>query len=184
MKLLLKKIERPRRFKPATDIPLTPSPELMKLWGLVETRRWIERSLQELEFVIYELDDELGVNEHIKTCERCQCELCLSVERYLGTRGPWWINLASGDYLPEYYPDCPKVEDYKIGYYGNDNQPGTHKFIEDRRVWATKFTEKRFKAACKLVKVLENWPVSRGIPEMSWVMGMVDELAGVSIFLG
>lgn len=125
MMLLLKKIERPKRFKPASDIPLTPSPELMTLLGRIETKRWVERSLQELEFIIAELDDELGFNEHIPKCEQCRMEMCLSVERYLGTRGPWWINSGSGD-LSEIYSDCPKAD----------------------------------------------------------VMGMVDELAGVSIFLG
>ena len=184
MKLLLKKIERPQRFKPATEDPPEPSRDLRSLWGRLETRRWIKKSLQELDFAIEELGAELGFNEHLKNCETCRMELCLSVERYMGSRGPWWINLQNGDYLPEQFLDCPKLEDYEIGYYGKDNQPGTHKFIKDRMTWATKITKKQFKAACKLVKILENWPVTEGIPEISWVQGMIDKLAGVSIFLG
>ena len=179
MKLLLKKIQRPQRFKPATDIPLTATPEFMSLWGRMQTRRWIKQSLQELDFVIEELDAELGFNEHVETCGMCQAELHLSVERYLGSRGPWWIDLRNGDYLPEQYPDCPKVEDYVIGSYWTGSSDDTMRFIKDRMAWANKIIEKQFKAACRLVKILENWPVTRGIPENSWVQGMIDEVAGI-----
>ena len=182
MQFLLK---RSMKFKPATDIPPEPSAELKSLWSRLETRRWIKNSLTELEFLIQNLDDQLGFIEHIKTCERCQMEMCLSVERYMGSRGPWWIDLRNGDYLPEYYPGCPKVEDYRIGSYWTGTSDDTLRFIKDRLAWAEKITAKEFSAACKLVKILENWPVTQGIPETSWVQGMVDEIAGeLPIFLG
>ena len=171
-------LQRSRKFKPATEEPPEPSADLKSLWSRLETRRWIKDSLIELEFVIRDLDNQLGFNEHVKTCEMCQMELCLSVERYLGSRGPWWIDLRNGDYLPEHYPSCPKVENYRIGSYWTGSSDDTLNFIEDRLVWATKVTEKQFKAACKLVKILENWPVTKEIPEVSWVQGMVDEIAG------
>ena len=169
-------LQRTKRFKPATEQPPEPSVDFKSLWGRIETRHWIKESLQELEFLIYELDAELGFNEHVKTCERCQIELQLSVERYLGSRGPWWINLQNGDCLSEYYPGCPKVENYQIG-----RSDETLRFIKDRLDWSSKITEKQFKAACRLVKILENWPVTKGIPEVSWVQGMVDELAGLPL---
>ena len=171
-------LRRSRKFKPATEVPPEPSADLKSLWSRLETRRWTKDSLVELEFVIRDLDNQLGFIEHVKTCEMCQMELCLSVERYLGSRGPWWIDLRNGDYLPEHYPSCPKVENYRIGSYWTGSSDDTLNFIKDRLVWATKITEKQFKAACKLVKILENWPVTKGIPEVSWVQGMVDEIAG------
>ena len=177
--------QRMQRFKPATEEPPKPSAALRSLWSRLETRWWKEAALLDLEFLIRDLDAELGLIEHVKTCEMCQAELCLSVERYMGSRGPWWIDLRNGDYLPEYYPGCPKVEDYRIGSYWTGSSDDTLRFIKDRLAWAEKITEKEFAAACKLEPILEDWPVSRGIPEISWVRGMVDEVAGIPIsFLG
>ena len=132
--------------------------------------------LEQLEFEIMALDAEITEYQYYKENKTCLLELQLGVERYLGTRGPWFLNYQFEEWVPE-YPDCPKAEDYKIGCYRNSS-PDTIRFIKDRLTWAIKFTEKRFKAACKLVPVLENWPASKGIPEVSWIAGMIDELAG------
>jgi len=144
--------------------------------------------LEQLEFEIMELDAEITEYQYYKENKICLLELQLGVERYLGTRGPWFLNLQNEQFLfdgeEEFgeewvcpYPNLPKAKDYKIGCYRNSS-PDTIRFIKDRLAWAIKFTEKRFKAACKLVPVLENWPASKGIPEVSWIAGMIDELAG------
>jgi len=177
---LLQRIQgRRERFTKPTEEPPKPSADLKRLLGRMETRRWKEESLIDLELLIRDLDADLSLMEHLKTCRQCQLELTIDVERYYGNHcGVWYLDLMNGDYLPEYYPDCPKAENYEIGSYWSGTSDGTIKFIKDRIAWAEKITEKEFAAACKLIAVLENWPVSKGIPENSWVRGMVDELAG------
>jgi hypothetical protein len=171
---------------PATDEPPETSPALKQLWSRVETAKWKEKALAELPEVIWVLDADLGDCAHIQTCERCLFELQLSVERYLGTRGPWWINIEDGvdEYYSEEYPDWPKVEDYDIGSYWTGSTDDTLRFIKDRAAWAAKRLEKSFKAACKLVHILEDWPVTKPVPEVSWIEGMIEELAGNTTFFG
>jgi len=149
--------------------------------------------LEQIEGEILALYAEMREYDHYINCEECLIELQLSVERYLGTRGPWFLNLQNEQFLfdgeEEFgeewvcpYPDLPKARDYKIGYYsysGEDtSSEDTIRFIKDRLTWAIKFTDKRFEAAFKLVPILEKWSVSRGIPEVSWIDGMIDDLAG------
>lgn len=183
MQILFKRMQR---FKPATEEPPKTSADLQSLLGRMETRRWKEESIIDLELLIRDLDSDLSLMDHLKTCKQCQLELTLDVERYYGSHcGIWYLDLMNGDYLPEYYPDCPKEANYEIGSYWSGTSEGTIKFIKDRVAWAEKITEKEFIAACKLITILENWPVSKGIPEISWVRGMVDEVAGNPIlFLG
>lgn len=66
----------------------------------------------------------------------------------MGERGPWYLNLMNNiDEVPEEFDGCPKVDNYELGYYGNDNAPGTHKFILDRLKWAQKRFLKELEAA-------------------------------------
>lgn len=183
MQALLEQISTKPVLLPATYEPPKTSDALRSLWSQVETREWQKFMLQQLEFEIMELDAEITEYHYYKKNNSSLIELQLSVECYLGTRGPWCINLQDEDYLTEFYPDCPKAEDYEIGWYAHSSKD-TIRFIKDRLAWAIKFTEKRFKAACKLVKVLETWDVHKGIPEVSWIAGMIDELAGNPHFLG
>ena len=168
MQALFERIKKPTL--PATYEPPKTSDNLRNLMSRVETRQWQNFMLQQLEFEIMELDAEITEYQYYIKDRTCLLELQLGVERYLGTRGPWFLNLEyehlEEDFGEEWvcpYPDLPKVKDYKIGWYGNSS-PDTIRFIKDRLAWAIKFTEKRFKAACKLVTILENWPSSRGTP--------------------
>ncbi len=186
MLTLLKKIKKKPRFSPATDEPPPESPALQTLVGTIKTREWLEYTLEELEFVVMELDAEIYESEHVLECERCLLELQLSVERYLGTRGPWWVDISNEiglddddwedeEWLEEWertFPDMPKVKDYNTGWYGHESED-TIRFIKDRCKWASIQTEKRFKAACQLIKQLENYDVKQGIPEVSWIEGMI-----------
>lgn len=148
--------------------------------------------LEQIEGEILALYAEMREYYHYINCKKCLFELQLSVERYLGTRGPWCINYQMEQYRhqfeemgdPDPYPGCPKAKDYDIGYYGHSSKD-TVRFIKDRLAWAIKFTDKRFKAAFELVPILENWTPIKGIPEISWLSGMIDEFAGnPSLFLG
>jgi hypothetical protein len=169
----MKKVRKEPRFLPATDEPPPESASLQKLVGTIRTREWLRVTLEELEFVIMDLDAELHENEHILKCKRCQIELQLSVERYLGSRGPWWIDVMNGELFEEHWEDVPKAENYEIGWYGHSSED-TIRFIKDRCKWASIQSEKRFKAACQLISQLENYDVKEGIPEVSWIEGMIE----------
>jgi len=175
MQALLERIKKPAKL-PGTYEPPEMSNNLRNLMSQVETRQWQKLMLEQIEGEILALYAEMREYYHYMTCEECLFELQLSVERYLGTRGPWCLNYQFEEWISE-YPDCPKAKDYKIGCYGNSSQD-TIRFIKDRLAWTIKFTDKRFEAAFKLIPILENWPSSRGIPPVSWIAGMIDELAG------
>ena len=175
MQALLERIS-PKPTLPATYEPPETSNALRYLWRQVETGQWQKFMLQQIEGEILALYGEMREYYHYKNCKECLIELQLSVERYLGTRGPWCINYQMEEFIEE-YPDCPKAEDYEIGWYGHSSKD-TIRFIKDRLSWAIKFTDKRFEAAFKLIPVLETWDVRKGIPEVSWIAGMIDELAG------
>ncbi len=192
MQALLERISTKPAELPATYEPTEPSGALMGLWDQVETQEWREPMLEQFEGEILVLYNQLLEYYHDINCEECLFGLQLSVERYLGTRGPWCLNYQMEEYRyqfeemgdPDPYPGCPKAEDYEIGCYGHSSKD-TIRFIKDRLAWAIEFTDKRFKAAFKLIPILENWIPSRGIPEVAWLSGMIDELAdNPTIFLG
>lgn len=87
------------------------------------------------------LTNDLAWIEHFQTCKKhCFIELVIGIERYLGSRLPWYLNLQNG--LDEgFYEGCPQPENFEIGWYGNDNAPGTTKFIKARLKWAKKFVQ-------------------------------------------
>ncbi len=197
MQALLERITPKPAILPETYEPQEPSSALMGLWSQVETQEWRESMLEQIEGEILALYAEIREYDHYNNCKQCLTELQMSVERYLGTRGPWFLNYQMeqsrhefeemGD--PDPYPGCPKEKDYKIGYYSFSGKvtssEDTVRFIKDRLAWGIKYTDKRFKAAFKLIPVLETWHASRGIPEVAWLSGMIDELAGnPTIFLG
>ena len=175
--MLVEKIKRKPRILQATEKAPVMTEELAGLLGRVDTKRWLNRMKEQLQFEIWQLDAELGEYEHYGNCESCRLELQLCLERYLGARSPWWMNFMNGD-ISEFYPDCPKAKNYDIGYYAHPSE-GTLKFIDARRVWAITIVEKQFKAACQLVKILENWDISKGIPESRYITDMIAELAGL-----
>jgi hypothetical protein len=174
---ILQKIKREPRILPPTDEPPKLSKEAAFLLGKINTKRWIKQSLLQLDEEIMNLDAELHFLEHIPGCEFCKVEFHMSVERYLGTI-MWWTNLEDEPFLQEIYPDIPKAKDYDIGCYA-DSSEDTYRFIEDRRKWVHKLVLKQFKAACKLVHILEDWNVSDGIPENSWIKGMIAEVGDI-----
>lgn len=76
--------------------------------------------------------------DHLRKCERCMVEVTLSIERYFGRTLPWYLNLINDVAELGEYEDCPKAQNYELGYYGNDFRPGTAKFIKARLMWAEK----------------------------------------------
>jgi hypothetical protein len=96
-------------------------------------------------------EQEIKRVEHWLFCERCFFEVVITVERY-PNRGPWYIDAQYEDMIPEEYPDAPKREDYEIGWYGNDNLPGTREFIRARLLWVTELLLKEVEALQKELK--------------------------------
>lgn len=110
-----------------------------------------ERSLRES---ITELTMELETIAHIRTCHQCQMELCLSIERYMGTRGPWWINLEDDDILKYEHAmdDRPTAEKYKVG----KSVDHTLKFLTARMKWREKRIEFEMKENQTQLKQLKS----------------------------
>ena len=132
------------------------------LGGLtIEDKQLIANMQGEIE----EIKSELEFIETAQKDEYLMINLVINVERYLGSRGPWYLNLendvgdSSFDYDDEEtkeWKDCPKVDDYEIGYFGKDNAPGTYNFILDRLKWAQKKFLNDLKEAEENLKSLEN----------------------------
>jgi hypothetical protein len=113
-----------------------------------------EADEQSLHETIEEATSELQTIKHIKTCHQCQMELCLSIERYLGTRGPWWINIED-DGILEYedaLDDRPTVKKYKVG----KSVEHTLKFLIDRMAWAQNKIESEMKENQTQLKQLKS----------------------------
>lgn len=82
------------------------------------------------------LEAELQQADHLSQCNECLFEAMIAIERYGGRCMPWYLDLVND--ISENSEDCPRPENYEIGYYGKDLQPGTRKFIQDRIIWARK----------------------------------------------
>lgn len=175
-KELLSLVERSRRFNPPTDEPPEPSEDLQRLWGRVETRRWKERSLLRLQLLLRELDGELWVIEHVLGCHDCQMEWQLAVERYMGTRCPWYLNLCND--VGPIYPGCPKIEDYEFGSYWTRDEGKALPFVIARLKWAEDIISREFAASSTLINILEHWDIEQGISGKS-LTAMLDEIAGI-----
>ena len=102
---------------------------LGKTLGQLQTEHILKDDIENLTFEIKRI-------EHLRQCERCMIEAVLGIERYMGRRLPWYLNLVND--VADGSNNCPRVQDYEIGYYGNDMLPGTTKFIKARLIWAEK----------------------------------------------
>lgn len=187
LQMLLKRIKRQPRFMQATNKPPPKSENLQFLMGTVQARQWRKNILEELNFVIMQFDAEVSEAEHILECKECLLVVKCGVERYLGTRGPWWVDISNEIAVPDEdwedeewsaefdraFPGLPKAKDYEIGWYRHESED-TVRFIKDRAKWAAERAEKLFKAACRLARWLENYDVRKGIPKVFWIDGMLD----------
>jgi hypothetical protein len=97
--------------------------------------------------------------KHMENCGRCLMEAQLDVERYMGTRCFWWLDLNNDP--SEFIEECPKPENYKIGSYWSGSSPDTIRFIKDRIAWARTMTLKEIRATGKARSLLEHWNFSR-----------------------
>jgi len=117
----------------------------MSLLQQIESRKQREHNEEELIFQIQEAKRELWVARHILKCEMCQSVTVLGVERYLGSRCPWYLNLINDvGTLDEQFPECPRVEDYEIGNYWDRTEGKALPFVLARTKWAEKILKQNY----------------------------------------
>jgi len=165
LSVLLERIRQPRilyrRIHPEKPKKkrLRTSKNLLHLLDRIETRRWVEATKPELEARIDALNKELKLMKHMENCGRCLMELQLDVERYMGTRCFWWLDLNNDP--SEFIEDCPKPKNYEVGSYWSGSSPDTIRFIKDRIAWARTITLKEIRATGKARSLLEHWDFNR-----------------------
>jgi len=168
LQFLLERIQPPE-VKPI-DRPVPMSTELSTLLNRVDNRKWQKAELIRILHNLQELQQELEIFKHIRKCEQCQVELQLSVERYMGTRGPWWINLQNEIGFPEIYEEeegiyktCPRPQNYKIGCYTHSSED-TIRFIMDRMTWAEKIIKADAETLVDYYIAFEDWNLKSQAP--------------------
>jgi len=161
LNVLLERIQKPENMK-AIEEPVSVSAELSALLNRTGNRKWQEVELLRTLYNLQELQHEIEVIKHVRKCKRCQVELQISVERYWGTRGPWWINLQNEIGFPEIYEEegiyktCPRPQNYKIGSYMRCSDD-TIRFIMDRMAWAEKIIKADAETLVDYYIAFENW---------------------------
>ena len=145
------------------------SAELSALLERMDNRKWREAELIRVLHNLQELQQEIEVIKHVRKCEQCQAELHISVERYWGSRGPWWINLEGEMGFPEIYEEegiyktCPRPQNYKIGCYSHSSED-TIRFIMDRMTWAEKIIKADAETLVDYYIAFEDWDLKSQAP--------------------
>ena len=141
----------------------------------MEYRRWNIAEINYILNVIAEMAGLIKWIRHVQNCDghdgcHCMLEIVLSIERYMGSRLPWFLDLVNDitmmlefedeDDFPEELEqirECPHTRDYKIGSYWTGTSPDTIRFIKDRMSWAEKIILKQIRNACKYLRLLIAW---------------------------
>lgn len=125
-----------QKYRPRSQVVLS----VAKTFGQINEENILREDIENLEFELQRID-------HVRNCERCMTEAVLGIERYMGSRLPWYLDLVNdvsnvdssfNDFSETGNGDCPRPEDFDIGWYGNDCRPGTTEFIKARLEWAEK----------------------------------------------
>lgn len=126
----------------------------------METRRWVGLTKETVLMQIRELAFEIKWIKHVETCGNCLLEIQLNVERYGGSRLPWYLDLINdvNELTEEFvFKGCPKVEDYRIGSYWTGTSDDTIRFIKDRLHWAENLIRKQIVAATGFLRIIMSW---------------------------
>jgi len=161
---LLQRIQghRERFAPPPTEEPPKASQELNVLLLRLETREWQAYAELELIELLRDMEYEIKFIKHALHCKNCLRELCLDVERYLGSHsGLWYLDLQNDpEYFMEIHPDAPDHRKYKFGSYWTRDEGQAIPFIKDRMKWAQNITKKQLLIVDKLLEVVQNWDFS------------------------
>ena len=172
LNILLQRILPPELKEAKTN--QKPSKNLTVLLKRVKLRKWKEATEVSTALQLETLHRDLTFIEHFRNCKLCMAELQISVERYLGTRGPWYLNIENEVGFPEIYEDedsiykdCPRPQDYTIGSYWTGSSEDTVRFIMDRFTWAEGMMKKEIKAADVFLSALKDWDLRSPLPPNS-----------------
>ena len=167
--VLLKRIQPPSEVKPVEEAPPM-SAELSALLTRVDNRKWKNVELVRTLHNLQALQQDIDLIKHVRKCGQCQIELQLSIERYAGSRGPWYLNLQNEIGWPEIYEeegiykDCPRPQNYKIGSYWSGSSEDTIRFIKDRLTWAEKIIDEDIAALIDYYLLMEEWDLESPAP--------------------
>lgn len=156
-------------MRPLITRPVPPSKEMVKLMNRLEARRWQTDELDRTMFNLEWTQQQISWIEHIRSCRQCQIEMQINIERYCGSRGPWYLNLEGEMCFPEIYEEegiyktCPKPQDYKIGYYGHSSED-TIRFILDRCKWAEAIIRSDIEILVDYYVDMEEWDLEASPP--------------------
>lgn len=174
--LILKQISRPKilhdRVNPEQPIKLVrKSPTL--ILDRIKVRAWLVEAQDALFLHIRRMHWETKMIEYLPKNKWGMVELTLDVERYCGSHcGVWWLSLEASEWIEQTWRSCPKVKDYHIGSWweqqkwyqkhGNCDVPGqnTEQFILDRAKWAYKLIGKHIKICRRMRWLVKNWNFS------------------------
>jgi hypothetical protein len=159
---LLKRVLKPR----AQVTEHETSSYAKALLDKLNIRRWLAHVETGLIMSLYELKGELRLIEHLPRCQVSRAELAIDVERYLGSRTVWWINLEDNECLEEL--GAPKLEQYPIDNYwdqvkrykktgSTEGGPDTMKFVMARARWAYGMIGKEIGTIRKMLKLVRAW---------------------------
>ena len=177
LNVLLQRI-RPPVEEPAA--PKEPSRDLLRLVTRTQNRRWLENELEVTETRFQEDLTEVKWIKYVLHDPAAEMQLRMiqmDIERYMGRRSPWYLNvedegsLTDEDWegLPEYFGDCPRVQNYKIGWYDWNSPTGgtsedTIRFIMDRLAWAYKNLRKELRIVANYLRALKKWDLESELP--------------------
>ena len=187
LQFLLRRTQR-MQMKPKRKVE--PSNDQMFLLNRMAARRWKKHEVAEMTALIRQMVGEIKTINHYLNCEQCRWEICLNIERYMGTRLWWWYDLQNDvatlkDEYPE-FADCPDVNDYYIGSYWTRDEggPDVFRFIEDRGRWAEKLIRQQLVEACSYLKEVIHWNLDlNNVPEF-WIPGIFYHNLSIPNFLG
>lgn len=172
---LLQRIEREPLIQPPTDEPPKLTVGLQTLFGQMATRQWKQSTETELRGFIEQTKREMYFVEHVPNCEQCLLEVQLGIERYNGTRLPWFLNISTeigfgpdvefDDEFEPHLKGMPRVWDYKIGSYWSGSSDDTIRFIKDRLAWAEKKLTNDLDCAVTALVTLERFKLTFHTPQ-------------------
>lgn len=146
--------------------PPKPSQQLMTLLTRMDNRTWREEMLKSTLEYIRASAGELFLIRHLRSCEECRVIAQLDIERYLGSRSVWFLNIendvAMGEdaYADDEFKGCPYAGNYRIGSYWTGSSQDTFRFIDDRMNWAEGFIRKKMLLACRYYKRMKAWDLN------------------------
>jgi len=89
---LLSRIQKPQRII-WKETHKEPSEGQLLLLHRIKVRRWRKNTIASTTGLIRELVNDIKFILHVRKCEMCMAEVTIGIERYGGSRLPWYLNV-------------------------------------------------------------------------------------------